>query len=112
MQTILITIQGNHVAPRFDLTPEVWLGNYDPQTFEPQGRILVLPQPSADKVCQMVIDEGVSIVICGGIEAQYHEYLRWKRIRVYDSVLGKYADAVQALAAGRLQSEMIFPFGC
>ena len=108
MPTVLIPIQGHYVAPRFDLTPEVWLGRYDQPEREPQGKILVLAHPSADKVCQMVLDEQVAVVVCGGIEGQYLEYLVWKKVEVYDSVIGSYKKAVQALAEGRLRSEMIF----
>ena len=111
MSRVLIPIQERFVAPRFDMTPEVWLGHFEQQGKVPPGRILVLSHPSEDQVCQMALDERVSVIICGGIDEQYYEYLTWKKIQVFDSVIGNYMDAAQAFAEGRLQPEMIFHFG-
>jgi hypothetical protein len=44
------------------------------------------------------------VVICGGIEEEYYQYLTWKRVKVLDSVIGDSGEALERLAAGRLQA--------
>ncbi len=85
---ILIPLYGQEVAPRFDLTAEAVI--VTPEQNGP-GRVekfIVLPQVSAEKLCHLILTEGIGTVICGGIEEEYYQYLTWKRIQVIDSVIG------------------------
>jgi predicted Fe-Mo cluster-binding NifX family protein len=66
-----------------------------------------LPQASAEDLCQLILNEGVEVVICGGIENEYYEYLCWKKITVYDSVIALYSQALRAVVDGRLHSGAI-----
>lgn len=92
---LLITLQANNIAPRFDNTIEVWLG-YEGMNSLDEGELLILPHASAEELCQVIVQEHVQSVICCGIEEEFYAYLRWKHIEVFDSVQGS---AVLALAA-------------
>lgn len=110
MGKVLITIDGEEVASRFDLCSEVWLGRMTREGEIRNERILVLPKASPDELCQLILTENISILICGGIESEYYEYLIWKKIKVFDSVIGNYQDALQALMHGHLnQGSILWP---
>jgi hypothetical protein len=42
--------------------------------------------------------------VCGGIEDEYYQYLKWKNVKVLDSVIGSYNDVIKRLESGTLQS--------
>ena len=100
---ILIPIFGDDISPRFDLSAEVYIVAVDENGAYQDERIVVLPQISAEQLCHLILTENVNVVICGGIEEQYYQYLKWKRIRVYDSVIGPWAEALARYLEERLQ---------
>lgn len=100
---VLITLLGNDVAPRFDLATEVMIFAVTPEGQVEDERIMVLPQASAEKLCHMVITEDIRVVICGGIEEEYYQYLIWKRIVVHDAVIGPVDRVQQRFCRGQLQ---------
>jgi predicted Fe-Mo cluster-binding NifX family protein len=101
---VLICLHGNEVTPRFDLATEVLIAVIDEDRKVQGERVVVLPQASAEKLCHMVLTENIEVVVCGGIEEEYYQYLTWKRVTVLDSVIGDYREALQRLAEGRLQA--------
>lgn len=94
VRKVLIPLYKDEVAPRFDLCGEVLIVLY-----ENGGRvnenIIVLQQPSPEDLCHMILKEKIDLVICGGIEEEYYQYLNWKNVKVIDDVLGE-KDAVLA----------------
>lgn len=96
LQRILISIMGDDIAPRFDLATEIQIITFSNGRVE-ESKTIVLPQPSAEKLCQLIITENVKAVICGGIEDEYHQYLTWKRIQIFDSVIGRWQEALDML---------------
>ena len=104
MKKILIPIFGNDISPRFDLTAEVYIINIDNSGQYQDERIVVLPQISAEHLCHLILTENVHVVICGGIEDEYYQYLVWKRITVYDSVIGPWQAAVSRYLDNSLHS--------
>lgn len=105
---VLITLFGNDVAPRFDLTIEVLIASISPAGMIEEEKTVVLPQYSAEKLCRMIITEDIHTVICGGIEEEYFEYLRWKRIEVLDSVIGSCRKALEKYIRKELMPRDIF----
>ena len=101
---ILIPLYENDVAPRFDLTTEVLIATGDGTPPAGGQRMVVLPRASADQLCHLIITEGVQVVICGGIEDTYHQYLTWKRVTVIDAVIGTSTAALKRYYAGALAS--------
>lgn len=106
-QKLLITIYRDDVAPRFDLTSEVLIATVDADGEIIDRKTLVLPAPSSEDLCQLILSENIRTVICGGIEQEFYEYLRWKKVSVLDSVIGPFERAVDLARSGRLTSGLI-----
>jgi predicted Fe-Mo cluster-binding NifX family protein len=101
---VLLTIADEDVSPRFDHTTEVLIVILDRSGAVRSERTVVLPQASAEDLCQLIVTEGVDTVVCGGIEEEFHQYLGWKRVRVLDSVMGSWPAALDRLRDGTLAS--------
>jgi predicted Fe-Mo cluster-binding NifX family protein len=99
---VLIALQDQYVAPRFDRTCEVLLVDLDGDGSLLAQRTVVLPEVSAEAICHLVISDGVDEVVCGAMEEEYYQYLTWKKVRVLDSVVAEWEDALSAHRAGRL----------
>jgi predicted Fe-Mo cluster-binding NifX family protein len=99
---ILITILGSNVAPRFDKTSEIVMFKIDEQGQVTEERTMVLHQSSPEDLCQLIISEDVQVVVCGGIEEEYYEYLKWKRLDVFDGVMGPYSNVISKLRHNEL----------
>lgn len=104
---ILITIRGNDVAPRFDLTTEVVIALCENKQILGSPRNILMSRPSAEDLCALIIKEDINMIICGGIEESPLQYLVWKKIQVIDSVIGPYTEALKAASAGFLQPATI-----
>ena len=102
-EKLLITIWRDQVAPRFDLTSEVLVATVDSTGEVVHCKTVVLPTVSAENLCHMILTEGITMVICGGIEEEYFQYLTWKRVRVIDSVIGPYDRALEFARSGKLE---------
>ncbi|MGB9615925.1 MAG: NifB/NifX family molybdenum-iron cluster-binding protein [Desulfomonilaceae bacterium] len=99
---VLIPLSGDDVAPRFDLAPEVVVATLDDEGALLDERAIVLPSASAEMLCRLILDEKTDVVICGGIDDEYFQYLTWKKVEVIDSVIGPYNEALRRLAAHAL----------
>ena len=104
IKKILIPLYDNDVAPRFDLATEVVIVSVREEAGDVEERMVVLPKASAEQLCHLIITEGIHVVICGGIEDTYYQYLTWKRVEVIDSVIGSYESALKRFDAGLLKS--------
>jgi len=104
---ILITIVGDDVAPRFDLTTEVLVANAENGKLYGKTRNLLLPRPSTEELCGLILKENVTVVVCGGIEEEHYNYLQWKKIEVIDGIIGPYAPALQLSLTGKLKAGTI-----
>lgn len=99
---VLIPLYGAEVSPRFDLSAEAVIVILDEDGNKREEKLVVLPRISAEKLCHLILTEGVGVVICGGIEEEYFQYLTWKRIKVYDSVIGPWEAALDRYGRGAL----------
>ena len=106
-QKLLVTLSENNVAPRFDLAAEVLICSIGPEGSAERTRTIVLAHASAEDLCQLILEEGIDVVICGGIEEQFYEYLTWKKVTVLDSVMGPWERALDRFGAGDLQAGAI-----
>lgn len=107
---ILITIQGDHVAPRFDLCTEVLIatrGTKGQLLGEP--RTVLLPGPSSDELCSLIIREEISLVVCSGIAETHFQYLLWKKITVLDRIIGGWEHVLDLALTGQLRSGSVLP---
>jgi len=106
---ILITIIGDNVAPRFDLTTEVLIATIDGRHSPGKPRTILMNRPSAEELCNLIIKEDISILICGGIEENNYKYLVWKKIQVIDSIIGPYREALDLAIENKLEGGAILP---
>jgi predicted Fe-Mo cluster-binding NifX family protein len=102
-ETILITIWRDEVAPRFDLTSEVLIVSLNADGTVAGRRSIVLPTVSAEDLCHMILTEKITTVVCGGIEEEHYQYLTWKRVKVIDSVIAPYEEALEFVLRDSLQ---------
>lgn len=93
IKKILMPISGDDVAPRFDLATEVLIIIVSKTDEIEEERTVVLPRASAEKLCHLILTEHIHDVICGGIEDEFYQFLRWKQVTVFDSVIGTWQDA-------------------
>lgn len=109
MKKVLITVQDDQVAPRFDLTTEVVIAEYNRLRLQGEPRYIILPRKSAEELCDLIVKEGVHCVICGGIEDNLHKFFEWKKIQILDNIIGPYTVAMQRAIAGKLAPGTIIP---
>ena len=84
----LIPLSRKEVAPRFDLATEARIITVSKNNIVEEERTIVLAQASAEKLCHLILVENIQTVICGAIEDEYYQFLKWKKILVIDSVSG------------------------
>lgn len=106
---IMITIRGDFVAPRFDLSSEVMIATYYDQQLLEKPRSIIVSDVSAEIICDLALKENVATVICGGIEEQHYQFLTWKKITVIDAVIGPHADVLRLATNNTLESGIILP---
>ncbi len=104
---VLIPICNDDIAPRFDMAAEVWIGLFNDHWARVEDRTVILPQSSAEGLCSIILNEHIDVVVCCGIEDAYFQYLVWKKVAVYDSVIGSVAGVVSALQKNELCSGSI-----
>jgi predicted Fe-Mo cluster-binding NifX family protein len=101
---VLICLYENEVSPRFDLTREVLIAVISDAGKVQGEKELVLPHASVEIICNMILTEGIQVVICGGIEEEYYQYLTWKNVTVLDSVIGDCRVVLERFSEGRLRA--------
>ena len=104
MMKILLVLQGAWIAPRFDLATEVLVVQTDDKgSLAGEPREILLPGPSAEELCSLILKEGITHVVCGGIEEGHYQYLTWKGLKVIDNIIGTGKEVVRHfLAKGEL----------
>ncbi len=104
---ILLTVQDNSIAPRFDQATEVIIVDHDGTQEVAEPRTIILPHRSAEELSDLIVKEGVQCVVCGGIEDSFHKFFLWKKITIIDGVIGSYVEAMDKAVAGELRSGTI-----
>lgn len=104
---LIIISKSAEVAPRFDLATEVAIFSVTAGQVTGEPRTVLLPGPSSDELCGLIIKEAVDMVVCGGIEEEHYQYLIWKKIKVVDRVIGKTSAVLPLALADKLRSGTI-----
>lgn len=102
MTKILLTLANNMIAPRFDLATEVLIVDRENNQISGAPKSMLLPGPSADELCGLILKENVSMVICGGIEEEHYQFLTWKKVAVLDRVIGESKDIIRQVLDDKL----------
>jgi len=106
---ILITAQGDFVAQRFDLTAEVVIATIENGRLVGKPRAIIMDRPSPEDLCNMIMEENIATVICGGIEDRHYQFLTWKKIVVIDFIIGDHESVLQKVITGELQAGDLLP---
>ncbi|MBF0327763.1 MAG: hypothetical protein HQL10_01235 [Nitrospirae bacterium] len=101
---ILVTVAADYIASRFDLCTEVLIAQFNEDKTGPAPRTVLLPGPSADELCSLILKENIDVVVCGGIEDSFFKYLVWKKVVVIDRVIGLSSKALQLVLEERLHA--------
>lgn len=102
MQKLMIPIQSDFVAPRFDLATEVLIARYEDGVLMGEPRTIIMERPSDEGLCQMVVEEHITAMVCGGIEELHYNFLVWKKVKVLDGVIGEWQTALKKAIDGTL----------
>ncbi len=108
LHKITILVFHDEIAPRFDLATELLLIIVSKGNVVEEKKTVFLPRSSADDLCHILISENVNTLICGAIEDEYYQFLKWKKINVFDSVAGNWSDVFNQWLQGNLHSGNIF----
>ncbi len=103
MRKLLVPIQGDFVAPRFDLATEILIARFEHGDMVGEPRNIIMERPSDEGLCQMIVEENVTDVVCGGIEELHYNFLIWKKLNVIDGVIGDWKSALKSAVTGKLQ---------
>jgi len=90
---ITIPLYHEEVAPRFDMATEVLILILSKGNIIEEEKTIILPRSSADDLCHLMLAEKTNTLICGAIEEEYYQFLKWKKIAVYDSIAGNWSRA-------------------
>ncbi len=85
---VMITLHEKEVAPRFDLSSEVMLAIVSSDNIVEEQKTIALPRASAEDLCQWILTQGVTVLICGAIEDEYYQFLKWKKLSIFDNISG------------------------
>lgn len=98
----MIPIQGDFVAPRFDLATEILIARYEEGALVGEPRTIIMERPSDEGLCQMIVEEHITVMVCGGIEEMHYNFLVWKKVNVIDGVIGDWQTALEKVIADTL----------
>lgn len=99
----MIPIQGDFVAPRFDLTTELLIARYDNGVLIGEPKTIIMERPSDEELCHMIVEEHITTMVCNGIEELHYNFLIWKKVNVLDGVIGDWQTALKKTIDGSLQ---------
>lgn len=107
MRKILIPIQGDFVAPRFDLATVVIIAMVKDAVLLEPPKTIIMERPSEEALCEMIIGENITDVICGGIDEVHYTFLGWKNIIVIDGVIGGWESTLEKAVSGTIRQHEI-----
>ena len=77
------------MAPRFDLATEIFIAQHENGMLLGEPRTIIMESPSDEVLCQMVVEEHITDMVCGGIEELHYNFLVWKKVNNFISYLRK-----------------------
>lgn len=108
MRKLLIPIQGDYVAPRFDLATEILIVRFENHVLVGEPKTIIMERSTEEGLCQMAVEENITDLVCGGIEELHYNFLVWKKVNVLDGVIGDWQTVIHKSIAGTLaQGEIL-----
>ncbi len=99
--TLAIPIHGDRVMPRFGCAREVMVVTVEAGTVLATQRLTAATQD----LQSLLVEEHVSLVICGGIHPRFQQRLQEQGIDIVWGVVGHWRDVLQAYLDGTLQHD-------
>ncbi len=103
MRKLLLPIQGDFIAPRFDLATEIIVVRFEDGKVVGEPRNFIMDSPSDEELCQMIVELNITDVVCGGIEEMHYNFLIWKKVNVIDSIVADWHTALDMAIVDGLQ---------
>ncbi|CAG0908992.1 unnamed protein product, partial [Cyprideis torosa] len=91
----------------FDLATEILIVRIEEGKVAEEPRTIIMDRPSDEGLCQKIVAENITDVVCGGIEELHYNFLIWKKVSVIDAVIGGWKVALEGALAGTLQQGAI-----
>ena len=107
---LAIPLFGTRVAPRFDCAGEFLVAEVDGGQVVEQ-RMQVLDDGVLAHRIQGLVDRGIGLVVCGGIDRFSAEQLALRGVQVVPWITGEADDALQCFLSGRLEPRMMMGRG-
>jgi len=107
MRKLMLPLQGDFVAQRFDLATEIIIVRFEHGQTVGETRTIIMERPSEEELCQMVVESNITDVVCGGIEELHYNFLVWKKVKIIDGVIGNWRAALQLAIKDQLQPRTI-----
>jgi predicted Fe-Mo cluster-binding NifX family protein len=104
-------IQGDFIAPRFDLATEILIVRFEKGKQDGAPRTIIMERPSDEALCQMVVEENITDLVCGGIDEVHYNFLIWKKVNVVDGVIGGWSQALEKAVRAELKQGQILSSG-
>lgn len=101
---LIIPVYQKEIAPRFDLATEALIILISKNFVVEEKKTIVLPRSSADELCHLLLSENVNTLICGAIEDEYYQFLKWKKVHIFDSIVGDWSTAFNRWGKNNLTS--------
>ncbi|PIE65109.1 MAG: hypothetical protein CSA26_04505 [Desulfobacterales bacterium] len=107
MRKLLLPIQGDFIAPRFDLATEIVVVRFEEGKVAGEPRNFIMDSPSDEELCQMIVELNITDVVCGGIEELHYNFLIWKKVNVIDGIIADWHTALDKAVVDGLQPETL-----
>ena len=91
MRKTAIPVQGDEIISRFDLATEVLILQTEGHSEIQDKKSILLSRSSPEELCHILLAENVATLICGAIEDEYYEFLKWKGMEIFDGVAGDWS---------------------
>jgi predicted Fe-Mo cluster-binding NifX family protein len=98
---LAIMLYGTRVAPRFGYSQGVMIVEYGGQE-ETHRRKLVVERYLPEQIPELLLKEGVEVVISGGMNHHFQSLFQARGIRVIWGIIGEADDVLAAYQAGKL----------
>lgn len=108
MRKILIPVQGDCVAPRFGLATEIIIAFVKNNELIEAPREIIMEKPSEEDLCNLIISENITEMVCGAIDETHYNFLVWKKVEVFDGVICDWKHAIERTIAGTIKSQGIY----
>lgn len=107
MRKLMLPVQGDYVAPRFDLATEIIIVRFENGETIGAPRTIIMEKPSDEELCQMAVESNITDVVCGGIEELHYNFLVWKKVKIIDGIIAEWHTALTHAITDRLQPRTI-----